>query len=131
LGEKTGQSPSLLPFILPIPSSPLLPFIQVDHDHIIQQRVAEAVEKTRRQASEERQRLLIEANKQVRDAVAAVRAEMEQKFQQAQSTAIQEALNNQSNSKEVGKWCWRARVKRGCGQISTKHFQVPCFGLHS
>lgn len=66
--------------------------------------MAEAVEKTRRQASEERQRLLVEAHQQVRDAVAAVRAEIEQKMQQAQSGAIQEALkeaNVQTNSKEV------------------------------
>ncbi len=85
-----------------LPLSPSL--YQVDHDHLIQQRVAEAVEKTRRQAGEERQRLLLEANKQVRDAVATVRLEMEQKLQQAQATAVQEALKEahaQSSSKEV------------------------------
>ncbi len=52
------------------------------------------------QANDEKQRLLIDASKQMRDAVAGVKAE----FQQAQAMAVQEALkecNAQSSSKEV------------------------------
>ena len=76
----------------------------MDQDLIIQQRVLEAVEKAKRQAKEERQRLLMDANKQMRDAVASMRAEVEQKMQQSQNLAIQEALkeaNAQTSSKEV------------------------------
>ena len=71
---------------------------------MIQQRVNEAADKIKAQSNEEKQRLLMDASKQMRDAVAGVKAEMESKFQQAQAVAVQEALkenNTQSSSKEV------------------------------
>ena len=79
-------------------------FFQVEKEGIIKQRVNEAVEKIKRQSTEEKQRLLLEASKQLRDAVATVKAEVEGKMQQAQAMAVQEALkeaNIQTNSKEV------------------------------
>lgn len=79
---------------------------QHDRESIIQQRVNEAADKIQLQSNEEKQRLLVDASKQMRDAVSAAKNEMEKKFQQAQSLAIQEALkenNIQSSSKEV--WC--------------------------
>ncbi len=76
----------------------------MERDSIAQQRINEAVDKIKRQSTEEKQRLLIEASKQLRDAVATVKVEMEGKIQQAQAMAVQEALketNMQSTSKEV------------------------------
>ena len=73
----------------------------------------EAADKIKLQSNEEKQRLLVDASKQMRDAVSSVKAEMESKFQQAQAVAVQEALkenNTQSSSKEVsmrgGCWCF-------------------------
>jgi F0F1-type ATP synthase membrane subunit b/b' len=66
--------------------------------------VSDAVEKIQMQATEEKQRLLVDASKQMRDAVSAAKNELENKYQQAQSLAVQEALkenNSQSTSKEV------------------------------
>ena len=62
------------------------------------------MDKYKAQATEEKQRLLLEASKQLRDAVAGVREEMDGKLRQAQALAVQEALkdaNIQSSSKEV------------------------------
>lgn len=87
-------------------------FLQLDRENIIQQRVGEAVEKYKLQMTEEKQRLLLEASKQLRDAVAGVKEEMEGKVRQAQAMAMQEALkevNMQSSSKEVcdvATACW-------------------------
>lgn len=67
------------------------------------------MEKYKLQMTEEKQRLLLEASKQLRDAVAGVKDEMESKVRQAQSMAMQEALkevNMQSSSKEVGVVCY-------------------------
>ena len=78
--------------------------LQLDRDNIVQQRVSEAVEKYKLQMTEEKQRLLLEASKQLRDAVSSVKEEMEGKVRQAQSLAMQEAMkevNTQSSSKEV------------------------------
>lgn len=67
--------------------------------------MGEAVEKYKLQMTEEKQCLLLEASKQLRDAVASVKEEMEGKVRQAQAMAMQEAIkevNMQSSSKEVG-----------------------------
>ncbi len=64
----------------------------------------DAVDKIKLQSTEEKQRMLIEASKQLREAVASVKVEMEGKMQQTQAIAVQEALkeaNVQSSSKEV------------------------------
>ena len=64
----------------------------------------DAVDKIKLQSTEEKQRMLMEASKQLREAVAGVKAEMEGKIQQTQAIAVQEALkesNIQSSSKEV------------------------------
>lgn len=58
----------------------------------------------RRQCAEEKQHLLVEASKQMRESVATVKTEMEGRIAQAQAIAVQEAIkevNTQSNSKEV------------------------------
>ena len=71
---------------------------------MIKQRVSEAVEKAKRQSTEEKQRLILEANTKLRDAVTAARSEIEGRLAQAQALAVQEALkesNAQSSSKEV------------------------------
>ena len=76
----------------------------MERDSIIQQRVGDAVEKLKVQSNEEKQRMMLEASKQLREAVASVKAEMEGKIQQTQAIAVQEALkeaNTQSSSKEV------------------------------
>lgn len=75
---------------------------------MIKQRVSEAVEKAKRQSTEEKQRLVLEANSKLRDAVTAARSEIEGRMAQAQALAIQEALkeaNAQSSSKEVSTYC--------------------------
>ena len=77
---------------------------QVDQDMVTQQRVSESLEKMRRQFSDERQRLVVEANKQMRESVSSARLEVESKMKQAQATALQDALreaNVQTTSKEV------------------------------
>ena len=76
----------------------------MERDTIIQQRVNDAVDKIKHQSMEEKQRMLMEASKQLREAVAGVKAEMEGKMQQTQALAVQEALkeaNAQSSSKEA------------------------------
>ena len=73
---------------------------------MIKQRVSEAVDKVKRQFTEDKQRLVLEANNKLRETVAAARNELESRMAQAQSLAVQEALkeaNAQSNSKEVSK----------------------------
>ncbi len=80
------------------------PILQSELEAVFQRRVHEAVEKVRKQTSEEKQRILIDASKQLRDTVAQVRGEMEGRIAQAQTLAVREALkenNMQSNSKEV------------------------------
>ncbi|CAI8032908.1 Protein CBFA2T2 [Geodia barretti] len=69
-----------------------------------QQKIAEATEKARRHWQEQKIHLQREAARKLKETVAQVRGEMEQKMAQAQSMAVQEALkeaNAQSNSKEV------------------------------
>lgn len=64
------------------------------------------MESIKHQANEEKQRLLIEASKQLREAVASVKLEVEGKMQQTQNLAVQEALkeaNMQSSSKDVSR----------------------------
>ena len=76
----------------------------MERDCLIQQRVNEAIEKVKRQNMDEKQRLLMESSKQLMEAVANVKAEMEGKIQQAQALAVQEALKEasmQTKSKEV------------------------------
>ena len=66
--------------------------------------MSEAADKMKMKATEEKQRVLVDASKQLRDTVASVKAELEGKLQQAQALAVQEALkecNTQSSSKEV------------------------------
>ena len=75
---------------------------------MIKQRVGEAVDKVKRQYTEEKQRLVLEANAKLRDAVSAARNELEGRLAQSQALAVQEALkeaNSQSNSKEVSMLC--------------------------
>ena len=74
---------------------------------MIKQRVSEAVEKVKRQSAEEKQRLVLEANTKLRDAVSAARSELEGRMAQAQALAVQEALkeaNTQGSSKEVSSY---------------------------
>ena len=62
------------------------------------------MEKVKRQAAEEKQRLVLEANTKLRDSVSAARTEIESRAVQTQALAVQEALkeaNTQSSSKEV------------------------------
>lgn len=62
------------------------------------------MDKVKIQSSEEKQRLVMEAGKQLREAVSSVKVEIENKLKQAQALAVQEALketNVQSSSKEV------------------------------
>lgn len=76
----------------------------MDVENLVQQHVKEALDKARKQATEEKNRLLLEASKQLRDTVATVKSEVEGRMAQAQTFAIQEALkeaNTQTNSKEV------------------------------
>ena len=71
---------------------------------MIKQRVNEAVDKVKRQSAEEKQRVVLEANAKLRDAVSAARCDIEGRMAQTQALAVQEALkeaNAQSNSKEV------------------------------
>lgn len=71
---------------------------------MIKQRVSEAVDKVKRQSAEEKQRIVVEANTKLRDAVSAARNEIEGHMAQAQALAVQEALkeaNVQNSSKEV------------------------------
>lgn len=77
---------------------------QMDVDNLIQQHVKEALDKARKQATEEKNRLLLDASKQLRETVATVKSEVETRMAQQQSFAIQEAIkeaNVQTNSKEV------------------------------
>ena len=70
----------------------------------MQRGVSEAVEKVRQQNAEEKQQMLLEANRRVQEAVATVRSEMEANIAKAQTVAVQEALkeaNVQISSKEV------------------------------
>ena len=74
---------------------------------MVKQRVSEAVEKIKRQSAEEKQRLVLETNTKLRDAVSAARSELEGRMAQAQALAVQEALkeaNTQSSSKEVSSY---------------------------
>ena len=62
------------------------------------------MEKVKRQSSEEKQRLILEANSKLREAVSTARNELEGRMAQTQALAVQEALkdaNAQSTSKEV------------------------------
>ena len=66
------------------------------------------MDKMKRQAAEDKQNLMQEAGKQMRDAVATVRADMESHIAQAQAMGVKEALkesNFQSSSKEVRTVC--------------------------
>ena len=66
--------------------------------------MTESVEKIKKQFSDEKQYLLLEASKQLRETVDQVRTEMEGRITQAQALAVQEALkesNVQNDSKEV------------------------------
>ena len=94
--------PSFPPLLSPSPPVPS----QHERDTQLKQRVAEAVEKVKRQAAEEKQRLVVEANTKLRDSVSAARSEIESRVAQTQALAVQEALkeaNAQSSSKEVYK----------------------------
>lgn len=85
-----------------------------DLEGVIQQRLADAMDKMKRQAAEDKQNLMQEAGKQMRDAVATVRADMESHIAQAQAMGVKEALkesNFQSSSKEN---CWN------CGRRATE-----------
>lgn len=71
---------------------------------MIKQRVSEAVDKVKRQYTDEKQRLVLEANAKLRDAVSNARSELEGRMTQTHAIAVQEALkeaNAQSSSKEV------------------------------
>ena len=71
---------------------------------MIQARVTEAMEKMKQRTEEERQALVTETNKRIRDAVGAVRSEMESRITSSSAAAVQDALKDahkQSNSKEV------------------------------
>ena len=73
----------------------------------MKQRVSEAVDKIKRQSTEEKQRLVLEANAKLRESVSATRSEIEGRMAQAQALAVQEALkeaNAQNSSKEVSAW---------------------------
>ena len=77
---------------------------QLDVENVVQQHVKEALDKARKQATEEKNRLLVDASKQLRDTVATVKSEIEGRMAQTQTFAVQEALkeaNLQTNSKEV------------------------------
>lgn len=84
--------------------TPSLRYQQMDSENIIKQRVHEAVDKVKQRAEEEKQLLLAETRKQMREATATVRSEIENRVKASQASAIQDAVkeaNKQSNSKEV------------------------------
>ena len=77
----------------------------MDSESIIKQRVHDAVDKVKQRGEEEKQLLLTETRKQMREAAATVRSEIETRVKATQATTIQDAVkeaNKQSNSKEVG-----------------------------
>ncbi len=67
-------------------------------------RVSEAVDKVKQRAEEDKQTMLAETRKQIRDAVNNVRTEMESRITVATNAAAQDAMkeaHKQSSSKEV------------------------------
>lgn len=85
-----------------------------ERENIIQQRVNEAADKIQLQANEEKQRLLVDASKQMRDAVSAAKNELENKFQQVQALAVQEALKDNNMQAASKEHCWN------CGRRATE-----------
>ena len=77
---------------------------QLDQESIINVRVADAVDKVKQRAEEDKQSVLMETRKQIREAVTNVRTEMETRMTTASTAAVQEAIkeaHKQSSSKEV------------------------------
>ena len=76
----------------------------MDSENVMKLRVHEAVDKVKQRAEEEKQLLLAETRKQMREAAATVRSEIENRVKATQASTIQDAVkeaNKQSNSKEV------------------------------
>ncbi len=77
---------------------------QLDQESIISVRVADAVDKVKQRAEEDKQAVLMETRKQIREAVNNVRTEMETRITTTSTSAVQDAIkeaHKQSSSKEV------------------------------